>query len=244
MRAQQEDFKMLQALQTHKNNNDRAGFNKVLEAFLPQLKRYVANRLRHAVRKGWIPKGMYEPMDIVDEVYLAVFEQFSEADMAPDKLRVRLFQLAEQKLDEIISQEREHLRDLSIEELAAQELKTLEEHITADAEGEVVFVEELDDISYHLDDDKPKVWLLDEGFEEELLAVLDLPREILQDKAKRQILAQTYQNLPTLSRIVLELRTRGGLSVMEIAQVRGLSETQVQQLLDAVRARFRRALGL
>ncbi len=235
---------MLQALQTHKHNNDRAAFNKVLEEFLPQLKRYVANRLRTAVRKGWIPKGMYDPMDIVDEVYLEVFEQFSEADMEPAKLRIRLFQLAERKLAEIIEQEREHMRDLSIEALMEQELKTLEEHITADADGEVVFIEELDDISYHLDDDKPKVWLLDEGFEEELLEVLDLPKEILQDKAKRGVLAQTYQNLPTLSRIVLELRTRGGLSVAEIAEVRGMDEKQVEQLLAATKDRFHRALGL
>ena len=235
---------MLQALQTHKHNNDRAAFNKVLEEFLPQLKRYVANRLRTAVRKGWIPKGMYDPMDIVDEVYLEVFEQFSEADMEPAKLRIRLFQLAERKLAEIIEQEREHMRDLSIEALMEQELKTLEEHITADADGEVVFIEELDDISYHLDDDKPKVWLLDEGFEEELLEVLDLPKEILQDKAKRSVLAQTYQNLPTLSRIVLELRTRGGLSVAEIAEVRGMDEKQVEQLLAATKDRFHRALGL
>ena len=235
---------MLQALQVHKDNNDRAAFNHVLAEFLPQLKRYVANRLRMAVRKGWIPKGMYEPMDIVDEVYLGVFEQFSEADMDPAKLRIRLFQLAERKLEEIIRQERVHMRDLSIEELAAQELKTLEERITADAEGEVVFIEELDDISYHLEDDRPKVWLLDEGFEKELLDVLDLPREILEDKARRGVLAQTYQNLPVLSRIVLELRTRGGLSVSEIAEVRGMSVAQVDALLRAIRDRFHRALGL
>lgn len=235
---------MLETLHTHKRNNDRTAFNQVLEAFLPQLKRYVANRLRTAVRKGWIPKGKYDPMDIVDEVYLALFEQFNEADMDSARLRVRLFQLAEQKLAEIIEQEREHRGDLSIEALAAQELKTLEEHITADADGEVVFVEDLDDISYHLDDDKPKIWLLDEGFEAELLEVLELPQEILADKTKRGLLAQTYQNLPTLSRIVLELRTRGGLSVVEIAEVQGIPEEQVAQLLAAVKTRFHRALGL
>ncbi len=234
---------MINTLAQHRQNADREAFNAVLNEFLPKLRKYVANRLRTAVRKGWVPRGMYDPMDIVDEVYLAVYEQFDET-MTPEQLRVRLFQLADEKLEAIIEQEREHMKDLSIEALAARELKELEEHITADAEGEVVFVEELDDISYHLDDDRPKVYLLDEGFEEELVEALDLPREILGDREKRQVLAQTYQNLPTLSRIILDLRTRGGLVIEEIAEVRGMAVEDVQQVLAAIKDRFHRALGL
>jgi len=234
---------MINTLAQHKQANDRNAFIAVLNEFLPRLKKYVANRLRTAVRKGWVPRGMYDPMDIVDEVYLAVYEQF-DPELTPEKLRVLMFRLADAKLEEIIAQEREHMKDLSIEELAARELKELEEHITADAEGEVVFVEDLDDISYHQDDYRPKIYLLDEGFEEELVEVLDLPREILADRQKRQILAQTYQNLPVLSRIVLDLRTRGGLVIEEVAEVRGMSVAEVERVMAAIRDRFQRALGL
>ncbi|SIN69058.1 hypothetical protein SAMN05443662_0075 [Sulfurivirga caldicuralii] len=234
---------MINTLAQHRQNEDREGFFAVLNEFLPKLKKYVANRLRTAVRKGWVPRGMYDPMDIVDEVYLEVYEQFDDS-VTPEKLRVLIFRLADQKLEAIIEHERAHMKDLSIEALAAKELKELEEHITADAEGEVVFVEDLDDISYHQDDYKPKVYLLDEGFEEELVEVLDLPREILGDREKRQILAQTYQNLPTLSRIILDLRTRGGLVIKEIAEVRGMAVDDVEKVMAAIKDRFHRALGL
>ncbi len=233
---------MLETLQKHHERADSEGFKQALTDFLPQLKRYVANRLRTAVRKGWVPKGEVSALDIVDEVYLTVFEQFDASRLDERKLRTLLFTLADEKLDEVIEEFRRHRGDLSIEQLADQELRTLEEHITADADGEVVFVEDLDDISYHLDDERPKVWLLDEGFEQELVEVLDLPREVVASRAGREVLAATYQNLPTLSRIVLDLRTRGGLSVTEIAEVRGLTPAQVEKLLAAVRNRFLRAL--
>lgn len=233
----------MEALMQHKHKQDQQAFYAALNELFPQLKHYVANRLRTAVRKGWVPRGMYEPLDIVDEIYAQVYASF-DARIDEQALKTLLFKLADQKLEEIIQQERAHMRDLSIEVLAEKELEALEEHMTADAEGEVVFVEELDDISYHQQTDKPKIYLLDEAFEEELLNVLDLPRKVLEDAMLRKKLAYTYQTLPTLSRIVLDLRTRGGLSTEAVAQIRGMQVDKVARLEAAIRARFYRALGL
>ncbi|BCX81888.1 hypothetical protein MIT9_P1470 [Methylomarinovum caldicuralii] len=226
----------LQALKTHRDTEDRQAFNEVLRQFLPQLRPYVAARLRYAEHAGLIPPRMYFPSDIVDEIYLEVFEHFSDADLDPKKLKIRLFKLADAKLEKILKEEaRWQERKVPIEDIVREELKSLEE---------IFYPEEmLDDIEYRQDEYRPKLLLLEEGFEGDLLDFLELDRSLRQEARNRQLLARAYESLPPLSRIILELKVNGNLTVEEIADVREMDVEEVEAGLEAVKRRFRQALG-
>lgn len=226
----------LQALKTHKDTQNRQAFNEVLRRFLPQLKPYVAARLRYAEHVGLIPERMYFPRDIMDEIYLEVFEHFSDADLDPKKLKIRLFKLADAKLEKILKEESQwQERKVSIENIVREELKSLEETFYPE--------EMLDDIEYRQDEYRPKLLLLEEGFEGDLLDFLELDRSLRQEARNRQLLSQAYESLPPLSRIILELKVNGNLTVEEIADVREMDVEEVEAVLEAVKRRFRQALG-
>ncbi len=227
----------LTALKTSKARQDRQAFNEILQRFLPQLKPYIAARLRYAEHVGLIPQRMYFPSDIVDEIYLEVFEHFSDADLDPRKLKIRLFKLADAKLAQIIKEEAQwQERKVPIGDIVREELKSLEENFYPE--------EVFDDIEYRQDEYRPKLLLLEEGFEGDLLDFLELDRQLRQESEKRRLLAQVYDSLPPLSRIVLELKVNGNLTVEEIADVREMDVEEVEALLTAVKRRFRRAMGV
>ncbi len=226
----------LSQLKAHKQNQDRQSFFQVLTDFLPQLKAYVAARLRQAERLGLIPVRAYFSSDIVDEVYLEIYECFSDEDLDPERLKIRLFRLADRRLEKILRQESQwQERKVSIETIVREELKSLEETFYPE--------EVFEDISYQQENYQPKLLLLEEGFETDLLDFLELDRNLARDEKKRHLLAKVYDSLPPLSRAILELRVNGNLAVEEIADVREMDVEEVEALLKAVKKRFRQALS-
>jgi len=158
-------------------------------------------------------------------------------------LRVTLFQLANKRLDELIKQEAWHRRAVRLEDILAEEIKMMDEipQMTVDADGDIVLVEELDDAE--ITPPEPEIILLEEDFEEEILAAVGVEREVKTDDSLRLLLARLYDRLPEQSRILLDLWTRGRLTVEEIAQVRGVDASQVRKTLERIRAEFRRWLS-
>ncbi|HEB77086.1 MAG TPA: hypothetical protein ENI90_00980 [Methylothermaceae bacterium] len=226
----------LRALKVHKQSQDRQAFFQVLTEFLPQLKSYVAARLRYAEYLGLIPTRAYFPSDIVDDIYLEIYERFSDADLDPDRLKIRMFKLANRRLEKIIRQEAQwQERKIPVEEIVREELRSLEETFYPE--------EVFDDISYHQEELQSKILLLEEGFEADLLDFLELDRTLSRDEEKRRLLAKVYESLPPLSRIILELKINGNLTVEEIADVREMDVEEVEAILEAVKKRFRQALS-
>ncbi len=226
----------LSQLKAHKQNQDRQSFFRVLTDFLPRLKGYVAARLRHAERSGLIPSRAYSPGDIVDGVYLEIYEHFSDEDLDPKRLKIRLFRAADRCLEKVIRQEAQwQERKVPIETIVREELKSLEETFYPE--------EVFEDIDYQQENYQPKLLLLEEGFEDDLLDFLDLDRALRRSEKKRQLLAKVYDSLPPLSRAILELRINGNLTVEEIAEVREMDVEEVEAILEAVKERFRQALS-
>ncbi len=226
----------LNNLKIHHQDQNQQAFNDVLAEFLPQLKPYIAARLRYAEFSGLIPQRMYFPSDIADEVYLEVFENFSQQDLDPKQLKIRLFKLADQRLEKILKEEAQwQERKVSIHEIVREEVKSLEETFYPE--------EVFDDIEYQQKAYRPKLFLLEEGFETDLLDFLELEHSKAKDIKTRQLLAQAYQSLPPMSRIILELKVNGGLSEEEIADIREMKAEEVAAILEAVKKRFRNALS-
>lgn len=229
------------ALKQQHANGDQRAFLTTIDAVAPGLRRYVRNRLRMAEHKKLIPQGLYAPDDIVDDVLLSVYTRFEQMPRDESDLRVKLFQLANEKLDELIQEESWHRQALSLEDILSDEMRMLDEipQMTMDADGDILLVEELDDAE--LEPPAPRALLLEDSFEEEIFEQLGLKGALRRsDRALRTFWARIYDEIPAHSRIIFDLWTRGGLTLEEIARVRGLSVEQVRAILERISSEFQR----
>ncbi len=229
-------------LKEHKNRGDVKAFNNELSNLMPGLKRYVKNRLRMAKAKGKISSGIYSADDIIDEVYMIIHRDIE--DVTDEKvLKIKLFKAVNEVLDLLMTKDNNIPEKVDIDTLIAGELKTMEEKITSDADGETVLIEDLDDISYHLDDDKPKVYILDSESEENILNALNVDTNIISGNMdKRKELGKTYGNLPEISRAVLDLYAHGNLTVEEIAEIKSFKTEQVEEIIERIKLKITSAI--
>ncbi len=222
-------------------------FRQRVEALAPKLAVYFSRRLHEAEFRGWIPERLYEPDDLVDELLVQFYQNVDRYGQLDERtLRRELFRAAYRKLQQLLHKEAWHQSSESLEELIREELKTLEEHMTADGDGDLVFVEEIDDVSYRPLEQQQQALFDREPVElpkpEDLIAALELDEAILEDREAFRHLLQIYLSLPELTRHILDLVAFGGLSPEEVAEIQGISKERVVEVLAKAKARFKRRL--
>jgi DNA-directed RNA polymerase specialized sigma24 family protein len=227
-------------LQIHKSPGNRKEFNVLLNNFLPHLRKMVRRKLRQMEWNGDVPRNMYSAQGIVDEVYLRIFEAYGDPLAEPEKLKVKMYAVAKEVLDEL--KEKHKSEKVSVETLLAEETKELQEEYTVDADGDLVMVEELDDISYHADDYKDRILLLENEQIDDLANSFALSggRELTEQEMRR--IGKTYTDLPELSRSVTDHFVSAGLTETQIAEVHRISVDAVREILQQVKIRFRKLL--
>lgn len=223
-------------------NNER--FNSTVSEVLPRLKRYVANQLRMAVINGIIGPRKYRPEDISDEVFIQLKERWDAGQLPLKDIKTAMFKLADDALARIMNEEKEHIKNIAIEEILAEEIKGLEEKYSVEADGDIVLYEEFDDISYEHEREQKTIYLLEPGFENDLIETLDLTEIYPHTPEASEMLAHVYQDLPALTSAIIDLHVAGGLSVEEIAEVREMEIRNVDKIIRQVRLRFISVLNI
>jgi len=226
----------LTKLKTHKDAGDKAAFTKILVDFLPHLRKLVRHKLRQMEVNGEIPRNMYPAQGIADEVYLKVYEAFHEGLVDPEKLKIRMYAIAREILLDM--KERHTGKRVSTETLLDEETRALEEKYSADAEGEVVLVEDLDDISYHQDEYKENILILEEQQIDDLVEGFNLAEEKKLTKTETQIIGRAYHDLPELSQSVVEHYAFAGFTKVQVAEIHGIGVEDVENILEKVRTRL------
>jgi len=227
----------LEKLQEYKDAGNKMAFNNILIEFLPQFRKVVHLRLRQLEKNGLIPVNMYSAQEIVDDVYLKIFEDFSDELIDPNRLKVKMYSIARDILENL--KEKHFKKKISVEKLYRDELKELEEEFTADADGELVLIEDLDDISYHLDEFKDKILLLDAEQVDELVNGLDIidDKPISENTSKK--ISRVYSKLPELSQSVVNHFVFGKLSTTEIAEIHKIPEEIVTEIIEKIKKRLK-----
>jgi len=224
-------------LQQHKLQDDKAAFDKVLEALLPRLKKYIEHRLKVYEAKGWLPKNFYSPADVLADVYLNAFNEFERIKSIRD-LKVRLFSWADQIIGDYAAKENRipKKKKLPVDQLLKEELKYMYEDLTVDADGELLLIHDLkdEDIEYQQDEFKPKVYLFDFDSQNAFARSLGLTAEDFEDEKLRSIFGSIYSQLPEIARRVLDLNALGGLTYGEIAEIIGIKPEEVEKIIVAV----------
>jgi len=214
-----------------KREDKKAEFNSLLLKVMPEVKRYIIRKLNTAMQKHLIPRGKYKPEDFTDQLFIEVYEHFDEIKTKKD-FHPWLFKKADALLDDIMADEEFDTLFLdNIDSYARAEWDSMAEKYSTDGDGDLVMMEELDDISYRKHDHSLKNIFLEDN-NKDLMAKLDkdLGRENI-----RKHTEMVLHHLPMEMRMIFELFTEHQFDVGEISKIQNRTVQEIEQLLEAAR---------
>jgi RNA polymerase sigma factor (sigma-70 family) len=220
------------ALQKSAADQNQQQFFEQITPLLASLKDYIARRFRIAyLNLDLRTESVYTEGDIVDEAILAAYQNF---DKKPKDLSLEqwLYRLANQKLENYLK--RTSPRDAkrrSLESLTQKEERTLEERMTADAEGEPTLVEDLYDTEYHL---RPE--FTPPGYQSN-------PSELVEQKQELQQIVRVLSRIPQKELMLFELSAIEGFSMDEVAKIAGVPAGEVEKVVKKVRSQVLQQLS-
>lgn len=225
------------------NEKRHTEFGKKILSVVPQLHPYVKHRLYTVETSGIVPKNMYKINGIIDDAILKFYELYEksgEETMDLQDIKLKLFKLVNERLDELRENESWHLDTLSTSEILSKELDLLEEKFKLGLHEDLVMDEELDDISYHQNDGQKEKFLYDDA-EHNIIKSMDIPDpriEINSDKSKK--LNKIYMWLPSETSRIVDMYIFGKLTYDEIGIIKNIKTDKVKKIVTTVRKSFRK----
>lgn len=218
-------------LKAYRSLGEKTAFNRLLLKIVPQIKRYISDRLNTALVKGNLPEGKYSVDDFLDQLFIEAYDHFEEVK-AKEDLYPWLFKKADGLLeDTIVDEEFDEVFFENIDDFAKPEWDEMEEKFSADGDGDLVMLDEFDDISYRNNDTVLNhVFVVDHKKE-----IMDQLDNDLGKESIRKHADMVLYHLPVPMRTVFELATKYEFTLEEIAMIRNQSFEQVRQLLENAR---------
>ena len=202
-----------------------------------ELHRYVTFSLMAAENQGLIDRQYYNPDGILDEVYMSVFGRYTD-QLKDSELKYLLFRSSLEKIEQLIRDEEYTPNDPSTTGILKQELDALEKKFIVDADGDWIFQEELDDISYKQDRKRSETIYLDESLVQQLVQKFELDDKFIAAENKRH-LGALYSAIPSISRSIVELYAYGEQELGDIENILKVERASVERVLKIVREKFR-----
>ena len=223
-------------IKKHAESHDRDSFNSMLEDFVPVFRSMIRKKLKKMEINNEIPVNMYKADEIIDEVYLDIFNNFSSRVEDESHLKIEMFKDAYRILSNLKTK---HLNNtLSVDAIMDQELKELEEPYSINIDGEFMELDELDDISYHQDDYKDKILLLEDEKIPELTQSLEVPVPDTMTNEEELQIKKAYTDLPDFTQSVVDYFAFAKLTLNEIAEIHSINVDEVSEIIDKVKKRF------
>lgn len=213
-------------------DNDVAFYDVLLE-ILPEIRKYIIKRVQTAIQKNNFSKNKYVPNDFIDQLFIETYDHIEDFSNA-NEFYIWLYKKADELLDDVIIEEEfDALFFKNIDDYSKPEWDAMEENYSTDAGGDLLMLEELDDISYnHNDYTLNHVFL--ENKERALIEKIDTD---LNTEEIQNHIGMVLHNLPPAMRTVFELYSNQHLDLEEIAEIRNSSLEEVELLLkDAKKA--------
>lgn len=210
-----------------KVEDNRIAFDELMEKVLPEVKQYINRQLRIALQNKTLPEGKYKLADFTDELYLETFENIENLP-TEQHLHQWLFSKADEIMeDTIIEEEFDNAFFKNIDNHTKEEWLAMEEKFSRDGDGDLVMLEELDDISYSKLD-----YSLEDVFieNEELDVFKRINEKLTEEEIKKQIEFALFI-LPFHIRTIFELSINQQFDAEEISQIKGISVAEVETIL-------------
>jgi hypothetical protein len=227
----------IKELQYLNKENDFQDFYEKSATAIDSLKKFATAKLKLAEKEGLIDKGFYDANGILDEVFMEVFKTYAN-DTDEKMLHQTLFFKTIQKINQKIEQENQFADHINIGAILKDELDLLNEDYSIEADGDYVFDEELDDISYKQNNFNPSRFILDQPMELELTGKLDMSDTSLFSDRNRILFGASFYTLPPISKTIIELFVFGDQEIAEIAKTLSTDEKTVGKVIDRVKERL------
>ena len=198
-------------------------FFQQITPLLQPLQSYIKRRLRIAYLTLQVRTPVYTSGDILDEVLLRAYDNYGKK---PETLTLEewLYQIGNERLEKYFRKRTAtEARLEGLEMLQQNELSTLEEiPFTADADGEVWFLEDLDDSEYQPPAFAPPASQSD-------------PEKQLERKEEVRRLLRAFSRVPEQERIVFELFVVEGFPKEVVARICKIPPNEVPHTAAKVR---------
>ncbi len=225
------------------NNSDKnKSIDKKVLSVTHRLYPYVKQRLKVAENMGILPKNMYQSTGIIDDVVVKIYEMTVDEDIDVNQLNLMMFSMTNKKLLDLFEKEKWHKKSISTRKLLEEELAQLEEKFTVDANWDLIMNDELDDISYHQENEEPSLLQSDE-VQQNIVDFLELKdKAFLKDETKQDMLRKMYRTLPLQTSNVVDLYIIGKLNLQEIATILDSEIIELKRIIDFVKDKFKKRL--
>ncbi len=211
-----------------KNKGEKSAFNELLLEILPQVKKFVNRRLEAAVHQGHFSRGKFKADDIVDQLFIEVYDSIEDVKNE-NEFYVWLYKKTNQLLEDlIIGEEFDDYFFKNIDDYSKNELDSMVEKFSSDGDGDLVMIEDLDDLSYAKNDNVLNHVFV-ENSERELVNKLD---KELSEKELHNHINMVLSKLPLGMRNIFDLHTSNQFSIEEIADITNNSIEEVRYLIN------------
>lgn len=217
------------------SKSSKTAFDKKVLSAIHHLHPYVKHRIYIGESTGIIPKNMYSSNGIIDDCVIAIYESGYNLDANITTIKLKLFKLVDEHLNELFKKEAFHQYSVSTDEFLKKELARLNEDFTVDADMDLILNTELTDISYHQNKDN-KIYLYEDK-ENSFVKALDISS--LKPSESPQIVGQFYSWLPVNISNIVDLYIFGNLEFEDIAKIKNIEVKRVETIFKKVKNSFR-----
>jgi len=152
----------MSTLQNIRDKKALTAFDKKVLSAVQHLHSYIKHRLYIAESTGIFPKNMYNTNDIIDEGIAKFYNKGINIDLEEMAIKLQQFKIIDNDINDLFKKEAFHKNTQSTSLILEDELDSLEEKFTLDADLDYVMDEDLEDISYQQDNKKNHLFLYDE----------------------------------------------------------------------------------
>lgn len=219
-------------LVTLKKQGDRGAFNEHLLNMLPEVKKFINRRLNAAIHKGHFPKSKYKAEDFIDQLFIEVYSSIGDVENE-NEFYIWLFKKTNELLDKTIAKEEfEDSIFKNIDEYSTAEWKQMAEKFSAEADGDLIMREDLEDVSYH----KSKHSLKNIFVQDDEKALIEKLDKNLSEEDINRYTEMVLQNFPQPMHTVFELFTKQNFTLSQISEIMQRNVNEVEELLREARA--------
>lgn len=223
-----------------KHEDSDALLKDLLKLLLNDIAKYTHRRLKTAERTASVKKGMFKTPELLDEMYLLVYEHLEEVPADENEILVWLHRLVDAYLAEKFQEqefENEHFD--SINTVLENEFEAMEEAYTIDADYDIVPLEELDE--YETPHSFYSVNQLEYGVDEHYVRddlILKINNQDIHDLIEKELM-----KLPVKKRTVMDLYLLEQLTPGEIADIKNISIEEVEKIIRESTAQLKKKLS-
>ncbi|WP_157503298.1 sigma-70 family RNA polymerase sigma factor [Mangrovimonas xylaniphaga] len=221
-----------------KKVDDRETFNNLILKILPSIKKYIHGRLAALSSHPHFSRNKYSEDDIIDQLFIEVYYHIEEVKKADD-FYLWLFKKTDELLEDItVEEEFDDFFYKNIDEYTKDEWNEMEEQFSTDGDGDLLMIEELDDISYNKND-----YLLNHVFikDDEQDYIEKLDKELDEIKIQKHI-AMVLKKLPIPMQSAFDLFANYNFTPTEIADLKQMKTIKAIQLIQTARNSIRDSL--